>query len=135
MAGVPAFEVPPDKYSGYGIISLLLDPKINENKIAARIPLESSFNASSVVDVSKIAHPDDIKKDMYDKWIHSGSHADVFRCTYRDDDSVYIEKAAPGAGGDNAFNLRRLHSVHPSNSEFRRLLALLFGKFLGYAVQ
>ena len=56
-----------------------------------------------MVDVSKLAHPDDIKKDMYGKWIHSGSHADVFKCTYRDDDSVYIEKAALGASGDNIF--------------------------------
>ena len=129
------FEVPLDKYSAYGIMSLLLDPKINENKIAARRPLESSFSASYVVDVSKLAHPDDIKKDMYGKWIHSGSHDDVFKCTYRDDDSVYIEKAALGASGDNIFYLRRLHSVHPSNSEFRRLLTLFFGKFLHYAVQ
>ena len=124
---MPVFEVPPDKYLAYGIMNLLLDPKIDENKIATRRPLESSFSASYVVDVSTLAHPDDIKKDMYGKWIHSGSHADVFRCTYRDDDSVYIEKAAQGASGDNVFYLRRLHSVHPSNSEFRRLLALLFG--------
>ena len=82
MAGVPVFEVPPDKYSAYGIMNLLLDPKINENKIATKRPLESSFSASYVVDVSTLTHPDDIKKDMYDKWIHSGSHADVFRCTY-----------------------------------------------------
>ena len=58
-----------------------------------------------MVDVSKLARPDDIKKDMYGKCINSGSHADVFRCTYRDDDSVYIEKAAPGANGDNLFYL------------------------------
>ena len=127
MTGVPVFEVPPDKYSAYGIMNLLLDPKINENKIATRRPLESSISASYVVDVSKLAHPDDIKKDMYGKWIHSGSHADVFRCTYRDDDSVYIEKAVPGASGDNVFYLERLHSVHSSNSEFRRLSVLLFG--------
>jgi len=129
------FEVPPDKYSAHGMMSLLLDPKINENKIAARRPLESSFSASYVVDVSKLAHPDDTKKDIYGKWIHSGSHADVFRCTYRDDDSVYIEKAALGISGDKIFCLQCLHSVHPSNSGFRRLLALLFGQFLHYAVQ
>ena len=61
------FEGPPDKYSAYRIMSLLLDPKINENKIAARKPLEFSFSASYVVDVIKLAHPDDIKKDMYGK--------------------------------------------------------------------
>jgi len=51
---------------------LLLDPKINENKIATRRPLECSFSVSFVVDVSKLAHPDDIKKDMYGKWLQVG---------------------------------------------------------------
>ena len=107
---------------------LLLDPKIDENKIASRRPLECSFSASFVVDVSKLAHPVDIKKGMYGKGLHSGSHTDVFRCTYSSSDDVYIEKAA--ASGDNVYYLRRLHSVHPSNNDFRRVLALLFGRLL-----
>ena len=81
-----------------------------------------------MVDVSKLAHPDDVKKDMYGKWIHSGSHADAFHCLYTDNGNVCIEKAADGASGDTVYHLRRLHSVHPSNNDFRRLLALLFGK-------
>jgi len=105
---------------------LLLDPKIDETKIASRRPLECSFSASFVVDISKLSHPDDIKKDMYGKWLHSGSHTDIFRCAYSDG----VEKAAPGASGDNVYYyLRRLHSVHPSNNEFRRVLALLFGMY------
>ena len=113
-AGVLVFEIPPEKYSAYAIMHLLLDPNINENKITTRRPLECSFSALFVVDVSKLAHPDDIKKDMYGKWLHSGLHTDVFRCTYSDSDNIYIEKAAPGASGDNVYYLRRLHSVHPS---------------------
>ena len=31
--------------------------------------------------------------------------------------------------GDNVYYLRRLHSFHPSNNEFRRILALLFGTY------
>ena len=57
------------------------------------------------------------------------THPDVFLCTYSGDrDSIDIENAAPGARGDNAYYLRRLHSVRPSNNEFQRVLALLFGK-------
>ena len=128
--GIPIFEIPPEKYSAYAIVHLLLDPKIDENKISSRRPLECSFSSSFVVDVSQLAHPDDIKKDMYGKWLHSGSHTDVFICTYSDHDDVYIEKAAPGASGDNVYYLRCLHSVHPSNNDFRRVLALLFGRLL-----
>ena len=106
---------------------ILLDPKIDERKIAFKRSLTVPFSSSFVVDLTKLAHPDDIKKDMYGKWLHSGSHENVFRCTYCDD-GVDIEKAVPGARGDNIYYLRRLHSVHPSNTEFRRVLALLFGK-------
>lgn len=107
---------------------ILLNPSINEERIASRRPLDAPYSATFVVDVSKLAHPDDIKKDMYGKWIHKGSHTDVFICTY-DNDSINIEKAAVGASGNNVYYLRRLHSVHPSNDAFRRVLALLFGKW------
>ena len=105
----------------------LLDPKIDEQRIAVRRPLEVPYSSTFVVDVSKLSHPDDIKKDMYGKWLHSGSHSDVFLCTYLQEDNVNIEKAAPGASGENVYYLRRLHSVHPCNNEFRRILALLSG--------
>ena len=80
-----------------------------------------------MVDVSKLAHPDDIKKDVYGKWLYSGSHSDVFICSYSQDDKVGIERAAAGVSGDSVYYLRRLHSIHPSNNDFRRVLALLSG--------
>ena len=81
---------------------ILLDPRLDARKIAFKRPLTAPFSSSFVVDVSKLAHPDDIKKDMYRKWLHSGSHTDVFHCTYSEDkESVYIKKAVPSASGEN----------------------------------
>ena len=128
-SGVPIYEKPPEKYSAYRIMQILLNPKINEQRIAMKRPLEAPFSSTFVVDVSKLAHPDDIKKDVYGKWLYSGSHSDVFICSYSQDDKVSIERAAAGASGDNVYYLRRLHSVHPSNNDFRRVLALLSGIF------
>ncbi len=125
--GVPIYEKPPEKYSAHRIMQILLDPKIDEHRIAVKRPLDVPHSSTFVVDVSKLGHPDDIKKDIYGKWLHSGSHSDVFICSYLQEDKVSIEKAAPGASGDNVYYLRRLHSVHPSNNEFRRILALLSG--------
>ena len=108
-------------------MQILLDPNIDKQRIATKRPLDAPSSSTFVVDVSKLLHPDDIKKDIYGKWLHSGSHTDVFLCTYEGDD-VNIEKATSGASGENVYYLRRLHSVHPSNSAFRRVLALLLGK-------
>ena len=128
-SGVPIFEKPPPKYSAYSIMHILLDPNIDESRIARKRPLEAQFSCTFVVDVRNLPHQDDIKKDMYGRWIHSGSHTDVFLCSFGKKGKVCIEKAAKGASGKNVFFLRRLHSVHPSNSSFRRVLALLFGMF------
>ena len=131
--GVPIFEKPPPKYTAHQIVRILLDQNIDKQRIALKRPLDAPSSSTFVVDISKLSHPDDIKKDMYGKWLHSGSHTDVFICTYNEDDSVNIEKAASGASGKNVYYLRRLHSVHPSNNGFRRVLALLFGMYFIFA--
>ena len=34
------------------------------------------------------------------------------------------------ASGSNVYYLRRLHSVHPSNKAFRRIVAIIFGEYV-----
>ena len=51
----------------------------------------------------------------------------MFRCSYDKNGDVSIEKAAPGATGQNVYYLRRLLCVHPSHSGFRRILAFICG--------
>ena len=110
-------------------MEILLDPNIDTSKIAKQRPLQTQCSATFVVDVTHLAHPDDIKRDMYGKWLYKGSHTDVFRCTFDQDNKVCIEKALPGASGSCVYYLRRLHSVHPSNKEFRRIVAIISGMY------
>ncbi len=46
-----------------------------------------------------------------------------------EDGYVRVEKCAPGATGDDAVDLPRLHSVHPSNCDFMRLIAFISGEY------
>ena len=70
---------------------ILLDPKLDERKIAYERPLTVPYSSSFVVDV---AHPDDIKWKAVTFWITYS----VFHCIYSENkDSVGIEKAAPGS--------------------------------------
>ena len=128
--GVPIFERPPPKYSAYGIMKLLLDPNIDKSKIALKRPVGTTHNATFVVDLSKLDHPDDVKKDNFGKWEHSGSHPEVFRCLFGEQDSVTVEKCAPGASGSNVYYLRRLRSYCPTNHEVRRLMAFIHGQYM-----
>ena len=62
--GVQIFEKPPPKYSAQQIMHILLHPNIDEQQIATRRPLDAPSSSTIVVDVSKLSHPDNIKKDM-----------------------------------------------------------------------
>ena len=81
-----------------------------------------------MVDVSKLVHPDDVKQDGFGIRKHSGSHTQLFKVYVDDDGEVDVEKCAPGASGGNIVLLCRLHSTHPSNREFKRMIAFLCGK-------
>lgn len=124
--GVPIFEKPPSKYLAMRIMKILLNQSHDEQRVAYQRPVEVQSSSTFLVDLTKLAYPDDIKKDSYGKWLHKGSHNDVFRCSYDKNGDVSIEKAAPGATGQNVYYLRRLHCVHPSHSGFRRILAFIY---------
>ena len=64
---------------------------------------------------------------MYGQWDYSGSYPEVFRCSF-DEFDVYIEKCAIGATGQDVYYLRRIRSSHPSNPNFRRLIAFVHSK-------
>ena len=117
---------PPLKYSAEEILKLLLNPKLDTSRVCCNWPVKVQCTASFVVDVTKLKHPDDVRKDFFGKWSHSGSHPVPFKARITDD-YVSVERCAPGASG-NVYYLRRLHSNHPSNPEFRRIIAFVSGK-------
>jgi hypothetical protein len=126
--GVPIFEQPPPKYTATRILQILLDPNIDQSLIAKKRPIEVERSSTFVVDLTCLKHPDDVKKDMYGRWDYSGSHPEVFRCSIDEFDKVFIEKCAAGATGQDVYYLRRLRSSHPSNPDFRRLIAFVHSK-------
>ena len=92
-------------------------------------PFRCFSSSTYVVDITKLAHPDDIKSDNFGVWSHSGSHPLVFK-VHVEDDYVHVEKGAPGATGNDVVYLRQLHSVHPSHKDFKRMIAFLSGELL-----
>ena len=124
--GVPIYEQPPPKYTATRIMQILLDPNINKSLVANGHPIEVERSSTFVVDLK---HPDDVKKDMYRRLDYSGSHPEIFLCSFNQFDNVCIEKCAPGATGPNVYYLRRIRSSHPSNPNFRRLIAFVHSKF------
>ena len=122
------YEIPPPKYAAEGILKILLDPALPASKVCSVRPTNVVKSATYIVDIGKLEHPDDVKNDNFGTWKHSGSHPQAYRVQVEDDGYLYVEKCAPGAKGDDVVYLRRLHSVHPSNSHFKRLIAFISGE-------
>ena len=74
----PVYEVPSEKYAIEEFIRILLDPKIDQNKVCKQQPLDIISSSTYVVDLDCLQHPDDVKKDNFGVWTHSGSHTRQF---------------------------------------------------------
>ena len=122
----PVYEVPPPKYSAERILRILLDPTIS-SKVCSKRPVSITSSATFVIDITKLADPEDVKNDNFGSWSHSGSHPTTYRVNVEEDGYVRVEKCAPGATGADVVYLRRLHSVHPSNNHFKRLITFVSG--------
>ena len=130
-----AYEMPPPKYFAESILKILLHPKIDRNKVCSVWPIEVESSNTFVVDITKLKHPDDVRIDFFGKWVHSGSHPVAFRANVNEDGIVEVEKCGPGATGNKVFYLRRLHGYHPSNSNFRRLIAFVSGMSASFSFE
>ena len=57
------YKSPQTKFSAMAIIDILLNPDIDSTKVACKRPIVTERNSRFVINVTKISHPDDIKKD------------------------------------------------------------------------
>lgn len=130
------YEVPPEKYPAERIIKILLDPLMDPSLVCKKCPMNVEGSSSFVIDLDKLDDPDDIKKDNYGVWDHSGSHNHNFDCCISSIGEVKIGRGAlESSSSDDCehFSLRRLHSKHPSNNKFRRMLCFITSKCNWYS--
>ena len=123
----PVYDIPKAQYSAEVVISMLLDP--DDAKICSERPTDITHCSTFVIDLDKLEHPDDAKKDNFGKWVHSGSHTIPFKAWFAEDGAVEFERLEPGSTGPDVHFLRRINSYHPSDSSCKRMLAFITGWF------
>ena len=84
---------------------------------------------NELIPSDKICHKRPTHINQAAIWSHSGSHPQSFKVFNEDSGHISIEKCAPGAEGHNIVQLRRLHSVHPVNNQFKWMIAFVTGKY------
>ena len=133
-SGAPIYEIPTSRpYTAEEILELLFCPTIKEDRICKECPTGITHSATFIVDLNKLRHPDDIKKDEFGKWNYSGSHS-VLYSTWKKGEEFQFEKVdtqnSNQQSSGNIIQLRRVRCTHPSNQAFQRLLVFVTGKLL-----
>ena len=125
----PVYETPSAVYSAETIMSILLNPK--KTRVCQVCPHHINRSATYVIDVTALAHPEDVKKDDFGRWEHKGSHPVPFCVRFRDDGSIGVQRSFDGDddGQGDIYYLRRLYCTHPSNPDVKRMLAFITGMF------
>ena len=126
----PVYETPPDKYPAERIIKILLDPTIKKSRICRQQPANITKSSTYVVVLNSLKDPaEDVKKDNFGVWNHNGSHLQSFECCFSKDGKVHVGQGLfqePGLQWETIL-LQRLHSKHPSNSNFQQMLCFITG--------
>lgn len=122
----PVYEIPSGTYTAEQIISVLLDP-IDESKVCCKRPTDIRGSATFVIDLDKLEHPDDARKDNFGRWIHSGSHTTPFKAWLNEIGDVEFKRVDKEDAGVNVQYLRRINSYHPSDHTCKRLLGFITG--------
>lgn len=130
METCPVYEVPPEKYATENVIKILLNPKIEEHKVSKQCPLHIETSSTFVISLSSLKDQDDVKKDNFGVWHHSGSHSLTFECCITTNGEVRVGRSATDIpqGQWKKYSLRRLHSKHPTNNKFKRMICFLTGE-------
>ena len=69
-----AYEKPLPKYNKKTIIKMLLNPDKDKNRICIEWSVSVKSSATFLIDVTSLQYADNVKKDTFGKWVHSGSH-------------------------------------------------------------
>jgi len=106
------FDVPISQYSVEKIISMMLEP-CAKSLICSERPTDIHSSATFVIDLEKLQHPDDAKRDNFGKWNPSGSHTVPFKAWYNEEGDVELERLPSHTSGPDVQYLHRMH-LHPS---------------------
>ena len=125
----PVYEIPPVKYAAETVIRILLNPNLEDLKICKQRPLHIITSSTYVIDLNYLKDQDDVKRDNFGIWHHSGSHNLSFECCITTDGEVRMRCDAANGGQWKKYSLRRLHSKHSTNHNFKRLICFLTGNY------
>ena len=90
LSAAVVYETPAAIYSAETIMKILLNP--TSSRVSRVCPHCVTKSSTYVVDVTSLAHPEDVKKDDFRKWDYKGSHPVAFHVCFKNDGSISIKR-------------------------------------------
>lgn len=105
------------------------------NKVCSKHPVLVEQNASFIVDLDQLDHPDDIKSDDCGHWIHNGRKSTKIAVWKRNGVVVRVlstaktRKSQPDENSE-LYTLVRVYYTNDPHSDFKRTYYYLYGESL-----
>ena len=125
---VPIFDKTSDGFSARAIIELLLDKTLPPSKIATAQPVCVEDNMVFIVDVTKLAKPEDIRTDDLGSWNCNGKRCSW--CVLDDDGSVLEIFTKRKSRSPNTYCLVKRYYKHATSGDFKRMIVEVYGTYV-----
>lgn len=122
-------------YSYSEAVNILLATE--NDKICTKHPTLVEDKLSFVIDLSKLAHIDDIKSDDCGHWVHNGkktTNVAVWKQGIRITKVVSVKTSSPPDEKSQLYTLVRVYYVHDPHEDFKTAYYYLFGEHFGASI-
>ena len=122
-------------YSYSEAVNILLATE--NDKICTKHPTLVENNLSFVIDLSKLAHIDDIKSDDCGHWVHTGKNTTkvaVWKQGIQITKVVFVKTSSPPDENSQLYTLVRVCYVQDPHEDFTRTYYYLFGEHFGTSI-
>jgi len=112
-----------------GLARVLLTDDVPKEKVCMKQPVRVHHNASFVVDVHSLDHPQDIRADENGVWMRKGSPV-AFVSIHTKDNKMKIFRQSSMGNHPNHFKISRVYYRHASSPDFQSIITTAYGMYI-----
>ena len=123
---MPVYSRSSVRYDTQEVITILLDPDLNTDKICKAQPTDIAHNTAFVVDLSKLRCTKDLYCDDMGSWHCNG----IYKSWIEVDFTGYITihgKSKPLLANENVYHITKKYFFHKTSKDLKKTISLLAG--------
>lgn len=110
-------------------LSLIVDGDIDESKVCKTVPVNVKHNCTFIVNLSSLAHPNDLHADDCGSWKNNGVKLCI--TTWENKTATLValgtNQCKTYRMKKNSYKVCRTYFVHSSHEDFRKVISVVYG--------